>query len=215
MKKAVEVWAIRPDVASATGNPVLTGLVGVVNDATALAAVEASFPAGWAPVQRVTSAEQAMAISLLKSWHNGGVVFWGPDTLPGKRAFRMTQHPASATQPQPAPVPVPTQPGATVPAGTTVTPPIIAPAPAAAAPILKSGSSGDLVKVLQTKLKAWGTFTKLTVDGKFGPVTKAAVITVQNAHSLTPDGIVGPQTWAVLGGTDPSVMPAPATAPAT
>jgi hypothetical protein len=128
MKKAVEVWAVRPDVAASTGNPVLTGLVGQVNDATALHALEAAFPAGWAPVQRVSASEQAMAISLLKTWHNGGVVFAGPQTLTGRRAYRMTQHPGGSSAP--APVPVPTQPGQTVPANFPVpVPGVPAPGP--------------------------------------------------------------------------------------
>lgn len=127
-KKALEVWAVRPDVAAMQSSPALTQTIGQVNDATALSALEASFPAGWAPVQRVTAAEQAQAIALLKQWHDGGVVFLGPSTLTGRRAYRMTKHPAGASSSTPAPVPVPSQPGQTVPASfpvqvTPATPP--------------------------------------------------------------------------------------------
>lgn len=58
--------------------------------------------------------------------------------------------------------------------------------------ILKSGSSGADVSSLQQLLGG------LTVDGKFGPKTQAAVIAFQKANGLTPDGKVGPLTVAAL-----------------
>ncbi len=39
------------------------------------------------------------------------------------------------------------------------------------------------------------------VDGKFGPLTEAAVRGFQNAKGLTPDALVGPKTWAALFGS--------------
>lgn len=59
--------------------------------------------------------------------------------------------------------------------------------------VLKLGSEGEEVKKMQLKLG---------VDpvGKFGPKTDAAVKAWQSANGLTPDGIVGPATWAKLMG---------------
>lgn len=58
--------------------------------------------------------------------------------------------------------------------------------------MIKLGSSGDNVKVLQTKLG-------LTPDGDFGPATEKAVKVWQEKNGLTADGIVGNTTWSKLG----------------
>jgi peptidoglycan hydrolase-like protein with peptidoglycan-binding domain len=39
----------------------------------------------------------------------------------------------------------------------------------------------------------------LTIDGDFGPKTRAGVIDFQRYFGLDVDGIVGPQTWGTLG----------------
>ena len=68
---------------------------------------------------------------------------------------------------------------------------------------VKKGSKGEAVKQLQMLLG-------ITVDGIFGPKTKAAVIAYQTAHDLEPDGICGPKTWAALDeavGQDPAPKP--------
>ena len=39
------------------------------------------------------------------------------------------------------------------------------------------------------------------IDGSFGPVTRAAVEQFQSGAHLTVDGIIGPATWAALGGS--------------
>ena len=49
---------------------------------------------------------------------------------------------------------------------------------------------------VQWHLKKCGA--KITIDGKFGAVTKAAVIAFQKAHGLTPDGVVGEKTRLML-----------------
>jgi peptidoglycan hydrolase-like protein with peptidoglycan-binding domain len=41
------------------------------------------------------------------------------------------------------------------------------------------------------------------IDGIFGPVTNAAVKDFQGSNGLAVDGIVGPATWAALGGDGP------------
>lgn len=60
-------------------------------------------------------------------------------------------------------------------------------------PTLRRGAVGEPVTQIQTSLG-------ITVDGKFGPRTEAAVRKLQRANGLVPDGIVGPQTWAALSG---------------
>jgi hypothetical protein len=57
--------------------------------------------------------------------------------------------------------------------------------------ILQYGSRGSDVSILQKKLG-------ISIDGIFGNQTKLAVEKFQTAHNLTPDGIVGPMTNAVL-----------------
>lgn len=77
-------------------------------------------------------------------------------------------------------------------------------------PVLKYGSTGECVKVVQAALNNWINLNKylsssfpirqtLVVDGKFGSLTKAAVQEFQRRHGLTADGIVGSKTWAALG----------------
>src|SRR5256885_14650302 len=63
--------------------------------------------------------------------------------------------------------------------------------------LLKLGSTGKLVRDLQTELKAAG-FDCGTIDGVFGPRTLAAVLEFQKAHQLKPDGLAGPKTNGAL-----------------
>lgn len=62
----------------------------------------------------------------------------------------------------------------------------------------KFGSSGEEVKQIQTKLKAWGYYTG-SVDGIYGSQTVAAVKKFQQKNGLTVDGIAGSKTLAALG----------------
>lgn len=59
-------------------------------------------------------------------------------------------------------------------------------------PTLRRGSTGELVKTIQSKLG-------LPVDGTFGAKTEAALRLFQAKRKLVPDGIVGPKTWLALG----------------
>ena len=51
---------------------------------------------------------------------------------------------------------------------------------------------------IQTALKNAG-FDPGAIDGKMGPRTRQAIKEFQRAKGLTPDGVVGPKTWAELG----------------
>lgn len=57
---------------------------------------------------------------------------------------------------------------------------------------LRVGDKGNSVKVLQEKLG-------ISIDGIFGPLTEQAVKTFQLSNKLTVDGIVGKNTWKLLG----------------
>ena len=75
---------------------------------------------------------------------------------------------------------------------------------------LRVGSRGDQVKCLQVAVG-------VTADGKFGPITKAAVQTWQTSKSLVADGIFGPKSNAALvtaGGGAVSGLPAGCTSTA-
>ena len=65
-------------------------------------------------------------------------------------------------------------------------------------PVLKIGSTGESVKVLQSKLYQLGYKIVGIADGNFGNNTKTAVIQFQLANKLFADGIVGKNTWTAL-----------------
>ena len=62
----------------------------------------------------------------------------------------------------------------------------------------RQGSSGEQVRVIQTKLKNWGYYDG-AVDGVFGSQTTQAVKYFQRKNGLPADGIVGPATLKALG----------------
>ena len=64
-------------------------------------------------------------------------------------------------------------------------------------PVLRTGSRGDDVKTLQSRLYDLGYYTD-EIDGQFGAGTKAAVIDFQRANGLEADGMVGTETKNVL-----------------
>ena len=62
----------------------------------------------------------------------------------------------------------------------------------------RQGSTGEQVRIIQTKLKNWGYYNG-EVDGIFGSRTAEAVRYFQRKNGLTADGIVGPATLKALG----------------
>lgn len=64
-------------------------------------------------------------------------------------------------------------------------------------PTLQRGSTGEAVKLIQRFL---GVVKAGAVGyGYFGPLTETAVKRYQAMRGLTPDGVVGPRTWAETG----------------
>lgn len=62
---------------------------------------------------------------------------------------------------------------------------------------LENGSSGRLVRALQTALREAGY--DIDVDGSYGEDTESAVRDFQSNNDLDVDGVVGPETWSALG----------------
>ncbi|SDO67059.1 N-acetylmuramoyl-L-alanine amidase [Paenibacillus sp. yr247] len=67
----------------------------------------------------------------------------------------------------------------------------------AAEAILKPGSQNGDVWDAQFRLKTLGYYQE-PVDGKYGPVTAAAVRNFQYNYGLTVDGLIGANTWQTL-----------------
>lgn len=72
-------------------------------------------------------------------------------------------------------------------------------------PLLKKGSKGTAVEMLQEALNAHGASPALTLDGDFWTLTDTATRNFQAAKGLTVDGVVYLQTWGALGVTDNAV----------
>jgi len=80
------------------------------------------------------------------------------------------------------------------------------PPPAARPPypgtLLKVGSMGESVKLMQSYLNAirlsYPSIPALQVDGIFGPQTRMAVVEFQRLFGLVADGIIGPLTWDAI-----------------
>ena len=88
------------------------------------------------------------------------------------------------------PTPVPPEPGSVM---------LVTPDPAAptAEPILRSGSRGQQVTDLQSRLKNLGYYSG-EIDGQFGGGTREAVSAFQRQNGLYADGIVGAETRSLL-----------------
>ncbi len=68
----------------------------------------------------------------------------------------------------------------------------------AARPTLRLGSQGPHVEALQRRLAHWGYY-RGPVDGQFGPLTEEAVRLFQKRNGLPEDGVVGRDTWILVG----------------
>ena len=80
---------------------------------------------------------------------------------------------------------------------TTAPPPPPGPLPGGARPVLRQGDEGEWVEYLQRELKTLMYYTG-AVNGIFGQSTAVAVKAFQDVNRLTPDGIVGRNTWFAL-----------------
>ncbi|MDD2628387.1 MAG: peptidoglycan-binding domain-containing protein [Clostridia bacterium] len=64
-------------------------------------------------------------------------------------------------------------------------------------PLVKNGSRGAYVLILQDSLNSLGYPTR-GLDGIFGSGTRSAVVAFQRSKGLSTDGIVGCKTWTTL-----------------
>ncbi|MEA2452249.1 MAG: zinc D-Ala-D-Ala carboxypeptidase [Actinomycetota bacterium] len=70
---------------------------------------------------------------------------------------------------------------------------------------LTAGDTGPDVKALQVRVAGWFPQTgqdEMGVDGTYGPGTVAAVKAFQAFYGLSPDGVAGPTTFAVIDGLE-------------
>ena len=104
--------------------------------------------------------------------------------------------PGAANSPNPATsTPAP---ATTTPAPATTIPADPGTAKTSQQPVLRLGSHGSAVTVLQQRLMALHYFDVAAADGVFEQNTYHAVIAFQKVQGLTRDGVAGPATWARL-----------------
>jgi N-acetylmuramoyl-L-alanine amidase len=64
--------------------------------------------------------------------------------------------------------------------------------------LYRLSDSGEPVRDIQDRLSAMGFACEPDPRGEFSEATRSAVIAFQRARGLTPDGVVGPETWRAL-----------------
>ena len=64
-------------------------------------------------------------------------------------------------------------------------------------PLLRQGDRGVYVFVAQDALAALG-YPNGGLDGVFGPGMRTAAMNFQRANGLSPDGVIGCNTWTTL-----------------
>lgn len=90
----------------------------------------------------------------------------------------------------------------------TPPPPTATPTATPTPSLLGSGSQGQMVADLQTRLQALGYYAG-KIDGDYGSGTKAAVQAFQQINNLDADGIAGQKTLAVLYSENAVAKPGP------
>lgn len=109
----------------------------------------------------------------------------------------------------PTPVPIVTETPTPAPTITVTPDPTSTPTPRLV--LMKEGSSGSAVRMLQARLKELG-YTDEEPDGFYGPKTAKAVEAFQERNGLKADGIAGQQTLKKMFNDDtvlPALTPAP------
>jgi Putative peptidoglycan binding domain len=164
-----------------------------------------AFPGqGWVPDQPPGSGVVARAFQLLPVlWQHGAGTFKTEQTAGRWISYRadqmgpkrgVTAWRLAPSLRLPSEVPQPEAPGAPLARHVPTVTPTTPTQAALGLPTLRRGSKGRDVVTLQNRLGV------SPADGSFGPATHAAVVTLQRAKGLTPDGVVGPKTWAALFG---------------
>ena len=69
--------------------------------------------------------------------------------------------------------------------------------PAVAKPVLRQGSRGTQVDLLQQDLN-FAIGAKLIVDGQFGPLTRQALCNFQRQNKIVIDGVYGPVSYSTM-----------------
>ena len=64
--------------------------------------------------------------------------------------------------------------------------------------LYRQGDTGEAIRDIQERLAGLGYGCEPDAPGEFGPATLAAVCAFQDSRSLTPDGLVGSETWRTL-----------------